>query len=417
MGTQMQSIANLVNFLCNYEGRRSYYSLPAIAIVVVGTIILISASFHTLANTPDRLDDNKKLLNRIHRIVLSPGENHGNVSNNLHVQENLHATQLVLDLPKMDLKNISVETDNIFLKDGTLEDVFLQVHNIYRTTCYWLDKKSKMWGLRQMPALKKRGCEQKLPNVVVVGAKKCGTTALTLWLSTHPLIAAVTAEKHYFDEYPDRSLEWYRRKMPFSTEIQITMETTPKYFVFPENVPERIHNEISPKTKIILILCDPVGRAVSDYTHEFELNKTTGFYKIRDTFAASVLREDGSIDADNELIDTGIYVKHLKRWLKYFPEIFVVDGTSFKQSNPAPTLIRAEKFLGLPRFFEEWQFYVNSNKGNYCSKLSFPMHCLGANKGRKHPEIDESILEKVRAFYQPYNLQASQLLNRDFTWD
>jgi len=53
--------------------------------------------------------------------------------------------------------------------------------------------------------------------------------------------------------------------MPATLDGQLTVEKTPSYFVT-RSVPRRVHNSMSPNTKLIVVVREPVARALSDYT-------------------------------------------------------------------------------------------------------------------------------------------------------
>lgn len=75
--------------------------------------------------------------------------------------------------------------------------------------------------------------EQRLPQCLIIGARKGGTRALIEFLSLHPSIKTKTHEVHFFDnnQLYSRGLGWYKSQMPFSLPWQITIEKTPAYFV------------------------------------------------------------------------------------------------------------------------------------------------------------------------------------------
>ena len=74
----------------------------------------------------------------------------------------------------------------------------------------------------------------RFPNVIIAGAKKCGTTTLQAFLSMHSMLAVVPEEVHYFDRmWPDRDLSWYLHRMPEVPDHKILLEKTPAYFVTP----------------------------------------------------------------------------------------------------------------------------------------------------------------------------------------
>lgn len=105
---------------------------------------------------------------------------------------------------------------------------------------------------------------RKLPRALIIGVKKSGTRALLEFIRFHPDVRAVGCELHFFDKHYNKGLRWYRNRMPTTRDGQITMEKTPSYFITRE-VPKRVYN-MDPKTKLLLVVRDPVTRAISDFT-------------------------------------------------------------------------------------------------------------------------------------------------------
>lgn len=60
------------------------------------------------------------------------------------------------------------------------------------------------------------------------------------------------------------SFHYFRKNMPPTLEGQITIEKTPSYFVMRE-VPQRVY-QMNPAMKLLVVVRDPVTRAISDYT-------------------------------------------------------------------------------------------------------------------------------------------------------
>lgn len=286
------------------------------------------------------------------------------------------------------------------------------------------------------PCYQKNGeCRRRLPQAIVIGVKKCGTGTLRYFLKVHPQVVFSRDEEiHYFNvpSRHDRGIEWYRRQMSLSRSKQITMEKTPRYFVS-SAAPLGIYNEVSPKTKIIVLLRNPVKRAVSDYiavkhteglTPPKDVNVTgqvppyvDPIYDIKPSFERSVLDQDGNVKEWNGLINIGMYSNHMKRWLAVFPkeQILVIDSETITQ-QPWEAIAKVERFLGLTPYFNKEHFYFSAKKGFYCLKRSGKVSCQGASKGRKHPDVDQDVLEKLRTFYRPYDEELSNLLQQRFSW-
>ncbi|NXX23723.1 HS3SA sulfotransferase, partial [Podargus strigoides] len=203
--------------------------------------------------------------------------------------------------------------------------------------------------------------------------------------------------------------------MPRTLEGQITMEKTPSYFVTKE-APARI-SSMSKGTKLIVVVRDPVTRAISDYTQTLSKKPDIPTFESL-TFKN---RTTGLIDTSWSAIQIGIYAKHLENWLLYFPigQILFVSGERLI-SDPAGELGRVQDFLGLKRIITDKHFYFNKTKGFPCLKKaegSSKPHCLGKTKGRTHPDIDQEVVQRLRDFYRPFNMKFYQMTGQDFGWD
>lgn len=256
---------------------------------------------------------------------------------------------------------------------------------------------------------------KQLPQAIIIGVKKGGTRALLEFLRVHPDVRAVGAEPHFFDRSYHKGLAWYRDLMPRTLEGQITMEKTPSYFVTRE-APARI-SAMSKDTKLIVVVRDPVTRAISDYTQTLSKRPDIPSFESL-TFRN---RSAGLIDTSWSAIQIGLYAKHLEPWLRHFPlgQMLFVSGERLV-SDPAGELRRVQDFLGLKRIITDKHFYFNQTKGFPCLKKaegSGKPHCLGKTKGRAHPTIAREVLRQLRDFYRPFNRKFYQMTGRDFGWD
>ncbi|KAL6102867.1 hs3st6 [Pungitius sinensis] len=256
---------------------------------------------------------------------------------------------------------------------------------------------------------------KRFPQALIVGVKKGGTRALLEFLRIHPDVRAVGAEPHFFDRFYDKGLEWYRSLMPRTLDGQITMEKTPSYFVTKE-APSRVCS-MNCRAKLIVVVRDPVTRAVSDYTQT--LSKNPGL----PSFQSLALRNTttGLIDTTWSAVRIGLYAKHLENWLQHFPlsHFLFVSGERLV-SDPAGEMGRVQDFLGLKRVVSDKHFYFNQTKGFPCLKKpegSSRPRCLGKSKGRPHPEIPSEVLQTLRDFYRPFNHRFYQMSGQDFGWD
>lgn len=254
-----------------------------------------------------------------------------------------------------------------------------------------------------------------MPQALIIGVKKGGTRAVLEFLRLHPDVRAPGPEPHFFDRHYYMGLEWYRNLMPKSEPGQMTIEKTPSYFITKE-VPKRVH-KFSRDLKLIVVVRDPVTRAISDYT-QIASKKLDAR-----TFEQMVF-----LDNNTRIVDTlwspvriGVYAKHLERWLEYFPleQMHFVSGERLI-NDPASEMAKVQEFLGLRPYIDQRHFYLKSRKGFPCiiksNRNGNHPHCLGETKGRIHPKIDPSVIRRLRDFYKPFNIKFYRLVNQDFGW-
>jgi hypothetical protein len=273
-----------------------------------------------------------------------------------------------------------------------------------------------------MKAQRNRGNKNKPKNIY---AYFQGTRALLKFIGSHSNVSTSGAEIHFFDRFYERGLDWYKDQMPFADpSTQLTIEKTPKYFIN-YSVPVRVH-AMNPKTKIIIVLRDPVTRAVSEYTQAMQkLNKTDFWKYIKINHTNNFNRMAFDSKTENlrttwSVIRNGIYYKHLQEWLKYFDlkQILFVNGEELIR-DPYIELRKVENFLNLPNQIERKHFIYEPHKGFHCivkPLKSGTVKCLSDQKGRKHPHIAKSTLQKLRTFYKPYNIALFKLIDEKPFW-
>ena len=110
-----------------------------------------------------------------------------------------------------------------------------------------------------------------LPNLIIIGAMKCGTTSLHYYLSQHPEIYMSKLKELWFfleENNWSKGLDWY--KSHFKTNARIRGEASPGYTMYPsrQGIPKKMHT-ILPNAKIIYIIRDPIARFESEYMHRF----------------------------------------------------------------------------------------------------------------------------------------------------
>ncbi|WAR30340.1 HS3S6-like protein [Mya arenaria] len=255
-------------------------------------------------------------------------------------------------------------------------------------------------------------CKQRFPDVIIVGIAKSGTSALRIFLNEHPQIAAGTLrdEPRFFTGYWGKGFEWYRSVMPCSYSNQITIEKSPGYF-YSEEAAKRIRN-FSDKIKIIMIMRDPVERAVSAYA----MYKAQGRFNGK-SFADLMYMSKSGVSTEHEMIEKSLYVEHLSPWLRLWNrnDILILDGNNFKR-NPYEEVHKVERFLGLKPYFTPDSFVFNEEKNKYCAKRVNGVKCLAFSKGRKHPEIPIEDITTLQRYFAPKNEALFNVIGERFNW-
>lgn len=260
--------------------------------------------------------------------------------------------------------------------------------------------------------------EQRFPQAIIIGVKKGGTRALIDMLKSHPQIVSPKGEIHFFDrdEMFKKGISWYIGRMPYSTTDQITIEKSPSYFITPD-APKRIFH-LAPSVKLLLIVRNPIERAISDYSQLFAPNR-----RSRNLTFDDFVIHSHHVDNTVSVIRVSTYAIHMVRWLRYFPlqQIHIVNGDALIL-DPAPEIIRVQEFLGIRNFFQKNMFYFNYTKGFYCWNKVLEngythQTCLGSGKGRSHPDISKTTQELLKQYFASHNERFFELVDKRFDWN
>ncbi len=194
-----------------------------------------------------------------------------------------------------------------------------------------------------------------LPNLIIIGAQKCGTTSLHYYLGLHPQISMSREKELDFfiiEHNWHKGIDWY--KSNFIGETKIRGESSPNYTLYPyyDGVPERMHSVV-PGAKLIYILRDPIDRIISHYIHNCTFDELEN-RKISDVLT----------DLKNNLyICRSKYYMQLEQYLNNFPKsnvliITVEDLYEHRQQ----TLQKIFNFLNVDETFYSNKFFKIKHK-------------------------------------------------------
>ena len=256
-----------------------------------------------------------------------------------------------------------------------------------------------------------------MPDFIIIGAQKAGSSSLYAYLTQHPLVyAPSTKEIHFFDTDFSKGKFWYRKHFPSVIDKLrasakgtkfITGEASP-YYLYHPLAPNRIFKTL-PQVKLIVILRNPIDRAYSQYQHEVRL----GFETLK-TFEEAIAQEEQRLNGEVEKIiknknynsfnhrhysylSRGIYIDQLKVWCDLFGKsrILIICSENFYQ-KPAQALKQVSAFLKLP--YVATDYHQKYNAGSYSAL---------------QPNTRQSLID----YFKPHNQRLYQYLGEKFDWD
>ena len=248
--------------------------------------------------------------------------------------------------------------------------------------------------------IKRKLSKGKLPDFLIIGAAKAGTTSLWKNLKQHPDIEMSPnfirilqigneipwikkKEISFFDkdEFWNKGKGWYISL--FNKNKKIQGEASPGY-IYSELCHQRMFETI-PDAKLILILRDPVKRAYSQFNHMIDEKKIAweGETLPTEDFT-NFLKKVNEENYETSVIKTGFYIDQIENLLKYYPKKQLMIVISEKmQKNPQLVYDEIFEFLG-----------VKKVKINYVS---------GVNKKEYKRPLEKENEKILQDIYRPYN--------------
>ena len=249
---------------------------------------------------------------------------------------------------------------------------------------------------------------RRLPDFLVLGAQKAGTTALYAYLRRHPQIAGPSwKEVSFFDRHYARGEAWYRGNFPnlARTRGKLVGEASPSYLFHPL-APERVRALVR-EARLVALVRNPVDRALSHYNHEVALGRES--LSFEDALGAEDERlrgEEARLVADPPYFSRawwshtykarGRYAEQLERWFDVFPrEQLLVLSSDELGAEPARAHAQVLEFLGAapqrldsyPRVYE-----------------------------REYEPMKPETRERLAAEFEEPNRRLYELLGRDLGW-
>lgn len=178
-----------------------------------------------------------------------------------------------------------------------------------------------------------------LPNFLIIGAMKGGTTSLYHYLKAHPQVfMPQTKELHYFvaEKNLRRGIGWYQRQFRNADRALAVGEASPDYTKYPlhQGVPERI-SALIPEARLIYVIRNPLERIRSHYRHDLACGRER--------------RPIGqAVPGNQHYLAPSRYALQIEQYLKHFPpeQLLLVTSESLRNDRSA-VLRRVHRFIGV----------------------------------------------------------------------
>ena len=247
-----------------------------------------------------------------------------------------------------------------------------------------------------------------LPNFIIIGAQRGGSTSLYDYLIAHPNVeSAIHKEIHFFDRLYHRGMKWYKAHFPSAAYLSnnqfITGEASPYYILSPDAA-RRIAQTIR-EVKIIVLLRNPINRAFSHYNllalrgqekRSFEKavqQEIQAFQQLRNINLHTFLKSYEGIG----YLSRCLYATQLEAWFDYFPkEQMLILKSEDLYEDTANTYRTILKFLDLC----EWQLDT------------YPVR-----EQVKYAPMPLETRKQLIDFFASHNERLDKLIGREMRWD
>jgi len=237
-----------------------------------------------------------------------------------------------------------------------------------------------------------------------IGAQRTGSTSMFRYLKEHPDLEPPKRKETYYYAYNYwHGEDWYNAMF---TPDAYSFEFCTYYIYYPL-APQRIVVDY-PDMKFLLLLRDPVDRAISQYFHEIdvgELDAAVGIEELMDgelehwpEYVQGVMQREYSHEHDHKcILARGRYAEQLKRWQGFFDseQIFVAEVCGKTEGETRRTVNEIFRWIGLCPY-DDWEY-----------KAHYTLDYL---------QVSQATRERLRAYYKPHNEELFELLGRRFDW-
>lgn len=292
----------------------------------------------------------------------------------------------------------------------------------------------------------------KLPNFLVVGAAKAGTTSIYNYLKSHPQIylsdrkeGVFFSDMEYFkgpfsEDYNQniiRSFGEYTALFDHVRDEKCIGDISPDYLYFYEKSIANIKKYLPTEPKIIIVLRNPIDRAYSNYT--FYVKKLMEKHSFEEALSLEEQRNVDGYRFGYRYKDIGMYYNQVKAYCDNFQNVLILDFDQLK-TDTLPTVQKILDFLevssdihlntkavhnesGLPKnqlihsFLRDNSFLKRMIRPIY-SKFFTPqkrekIRASIIRNNLEKKQMNTQVREELKAFYSDDIQKLQQLVNFD----
>jgi len=230
-----------------------------------------------------------------------------------------------------------------------------------------------------------------LPNLIVIGAQKCGTSGLHYYLGLHPEVSVSSPKELNFfiaERNWNRGVEWYRSH--FDARAPVRVDASPNYTAYPQfdGVPERMA-QVVPEAKLLYIVRDPLDRIAAHWVHNYSKGRHTG------ELGKTIMNSKASY------VSRSRYAMQLERFLPIYPleRILVLDQADLR-SRRDETLRTLFRFAGADPDFSDRRFASERHKTDRKTRLTALGARLEARRARaRRPLLSPAVWAAARSYW------------------
>lgn len=289
-----------------------------------------------------------------------------------------------------------------------------------------------------------------LPNFIIAGVNKAGTTSVFQYLNGHPQVCSSRdKETGYFLPFrygkPAEPIEKYTEQFQDYKNEKIIMEATPGYFFGGFPLAKAIYNTSQKNCKVLIVLREPVSRLVSFYRAKKKSLELDGKMDFKSYVHASVnlSEQEIKIRENNKMtgISSGYYINYIDDWFSVFGKNLKIVFFDDLNDNPKKFMMELCNWLEIDaHYFADFIFEVENKtysfKNRFVQKMAVSVNMGAARFWRKNPNIkkwirkqyfkvnksdkkeimDQETMNFVTSLYRPFNSKLKLfLLNKDIT--